>query len=634
MHAIRAFLCTGYSRTLSSHTKPCERFFHASTGGMSMFIVKATNMKKEFDGKLLFQDVNIEIEQHERVVLIGKNGIGKTTLMNILCGDLQSSDGTIYRKYPVHEWGYVKQHLHVEDHTCSEDVALQANVSYWQAKQLVKEAEHTLTTCQDEQAMQHYQHAYDLFEKSGGYEWEQHVHEELVRMGIHDDLWTQPFISLSGGEKTRVQLAGVLALKPNMLVLDEPTNHVDGETILHLENVLQQYKGTVLLISHDRSFLNTVATSVIELHEHGTRKFKGNYDAYREQKEFERETQLALYKKQEQERQSLQEAITQYRQWFTKAHNSASTRNPFAKKKANKNMTRYKAKEKALDRLEQNRVERPQDEKGINAKFHAATFEAHTLVTMDDVSFAYDAPLLKNVSLHINRNEKIAIVGPNGAGKSTLVKLLIGELPLQEGDVSYHPTCSIGYFSQELADLKEDETILDTLLSLPNMTQSVARTILACFLFRKEDVYKCMNDLSMGERCRVAFVKLYFSDANLLVLDEPTNYLDMMTRERIEEALQLYPGAILFVSHDRYFTNKLATKIVSISDGNVKTFNGTYSEYKEHKEESEEDTYRKQLEYQLLRHMHEAEPESEEEKHQLIEKIRALRREIEQCRAE
>ncbi|GGE68367.1 ribosomal protection-like ABC-F family protein [Priestia taiwanensis] len=598
-----------------------------------MFMIKATNIKKEFDGTLLFEGVNIEVEQHERVAIIGKNGIGKTTLINLLCGELESSDGTIYRKHPVHEWGYVRQHLTIQNDTTAEEMALQANNTYWRSKQKLNEAEQHLTLSQDEQAMDTYQHAYDLFEKSGGYEWEQHVQEELTRMGIGHDLWTKPFTSLSGGEKTRVQLAGVLALKPAILVLDEPTNHVDYETIVHIEQVLKQYKGTVLLISHDRSFLNSVATAIIELHVDGSRKFKGNYDAYRSQKTFERETQLTLYKKQEQERQHLQEAIAQYRQWFTKAHNSASTRNPFAKKKANKNMTRYKAKEKALERLEENRVDRPKNEAGIHAKFHTASFEAHTLITLKDISFAYDISLLKDISFTVNRHEKIALLGQNGAGKSTIVKLLTGDLEPTTGDIYYHPTCHIGYFSQELAGLHEDETILDSLLSLPNMTQSAARTILACFLFRREDVYKRMKDLSMGERCRVAFVKLYFSGANLLILDEPTNYLDLTTRERIEEALHLYPGAIVFVSHDRYFTDKLATKIVSLEDGKATTFDGTYKEYTEHTHEDEDDKYRKQLEYRLLCHMHEDEPETDEAKQQLMETIRALQQKIEQYRA-
>jgi ATP-binding cassette, subfamily F, member 3 len=607
-------------------------FFHASTGGMNMFILKVLNIKKEFDGKLLFENVNMEIEQGERIALFGKNGIGKTTLLNILCGELSNDGGTIYRKYPPHEWGYVKQHVSIQEDTTVEDFVLRTNTLYVKAKQSLQAIEKQLASSPEDK-LDDYLEAYNLFETSGGYEWEQKIQEELTRMGVPEEMWSQPFDSLSGGQKTRVQLARALALKPNVLVLDEPTNHVDYDTILHLERVLQQYKGTVLLISHDRSFLDQVATSIIELQEDGTRKYKGNYTAYKQQIDFERETQLALYNKQEQEQKDLQEAINQYRQWFTKAHNSASTRNPVAKKKANKHMTRFKAKEKALERLENSRVDRPKDEKGIHVSFHASSFEAPTLLRVENASFAYDKPLLHNLSFDVKRNEKIALIGPNGAGKSTILKLLIGELPLEQGEMYHHPTCNTGYFSQELAHLDEDATILDTILSLPNMTQSVARTLLACFLFRREDVFKRVKDLSMGERCRVAFVKLYFSDANLLILDEPTNYLDIMTRERIEEALQLYPGAILFVSHDRYFINKLATKVISINNGNGKTFDGTYAEYNGYKEENEVDKHVKELEYKLLRYMHAEEPESDKEKQQLMKNIRELQMEINHYRS-
>jgi len=433
----------------------------------------------------------------------------------------------------------------------------------------------------------------------------------------------------------------LMAGEAKFILLDEPTNHLDGETLDWLEQWIRDYPGAVLFVSHDRHFLDRAAHSIIELTPQGCTKYTGGYTAYRNRKQLELRTQQALYKKQEQARQELLESIRRYRMWFHKAHQTAG-QNDFLRSKAKKNVSRFKAKEAVLERLDKNRVEKPREPEQLNMRLETDPFSSSTLLTLDRVSFAYSegGMLFRNLNLSVNRGDRIAVIGPNGAGKTSLLKLIVGELSPVSGTIRSHHALKTGYFAQEPDHLREEETILESLLQLPDMTQSVARTILGCFLFSGEDALKTIDELSMGEKCRVAFLKLYFSRAHLLVLDEPTNYLDVDTRERVEEALAEFPGAIIIVSHDRYLIRKIANKLVILGNGEAAVFPGTYDEYAAQRgiygsnaEEQSRENEIKELKLRLAQRMTEPEPESEEEKRLLVEDLRRMRRRIAELEA-
>ncbi|QQZ09310.1 ribosomal protection-like ABC-F family protein [Heyndrickxia vini] len=593
-----------------------------------MFLLRAEDVTVEITGNVLFENASIEIGDGDRIALIGNNGVGKTTFIKSMLGELPITKGTIQLKIKKDEVGWMDQEsIETEERTAKEFVEME-NQLLFQLKNKIKQAEDQINFTDD--YMEVLQQYIDL----NGYAWEATVERQLLKVGLAEELWSQPFNNLSGGQKTRAKLAKVMIKEPRLLILDEPTNHLDSESIDWLVQWLTQFKGAVLFTSHERDFIDKVATTTYELTGKGTRKYQGGYSFYYDQKQLEQKTLESQYQKQETERKKLAEAVNQYRQWFDKAHAAASERDPFAKKKANKNMTRLKAKEKALERLENNRIEKPADSKNINYHIDTEEFSSRTMVALTDVSFSYppEKSLFKQLSLEVKRGDRVAIVGKNGTGKTTLLKLLTGKLEPSFGKISQNPQVRIGYFMQELESLNYEETILEQILTLPNMTQTEARTILACFLFRREDVFKKVKDLSMGEKCRVAFVKLYFSHANLLVFDEPTNYLDIETRERIEDALEMYPGAVIMVSHDSFLLRKVANRIISLEDGNVFDYPGTYDEWMENTHMSSElqkiQNERSILELQLANLIAEEIPDDEQQKKVYEKKLKELKRKI------
>lgn len=426
---------------------------------------------------------------------------------------------------------------------------------------------------------------HDEYNAAQGYTWEALCEETLNQLGFEQVVWGVPFAKLSGGEKTRAQMARLIVKQPKFLILDEPTNHMDGKTLTWLEKWLRANHFSVLFVSHDRRFMDEVADVVLELTPTGINRYVGGYRAFRAQREMEIKSHEALYHRQQREKTQLMEAMKRYQAWYQKAHAAAGI-DYYARKKAEKSSTRFKAKERALERLEERMVERPTDDSRPQLDFRDSGFEGQSLVRVNQLAFQYgQEPVFRNLQLRVQRGDKIAVVGENGSGKSTLLKLLTGKLEPDGGQVNRHPILKIGYFAQELEDLDLSLSVLDTLLAIDGMTQSYARTVLAGFLFQQEEVFKQVGDLSMGERCRVAFVKLYFSDANLLILDEPTNYLDVYARERIEESLKAYPGAFLVVSHDTYLVREVANSVLHLErsmNGNgahVTHYRGTYDEY-------------------------------------------------------
>ncbi|MBU5442346.1 ribosomal protection-like ABC-F family protein [Paenibacillus sp. MSJ-34] len=550
-----------------------------------MMICKVMDVAKEWDGKTVFEHVNIEIKAGEHIALFGKNGVGKTTLLQMIAGALQPDRGAIQRFLPSSEWGCLDQHAAVDERMTAIEFVQAGSPEYVKAKNELEKIQNRLNgnVAQDQEEMsqllERYDAAFETYQRLNGYDWETKVERYLHTLKLDPEVWNTPFAQLSGGQKTKAQIVRIAVAEPKFLVLDEPTNHLDRETLAWLEEWVRSYPGAILFVSHDRYFLDRTAHAIYELTPQGSKRYTGGYSDYKRQKDVELRTQEALYKKQEQMRQELLECIRRYQQWFDKAHKAAG-QNDFYRSKAKKNVSRFKAKETALAKLEEQSVQMPRKADQLKVQLGGGEFEAQTLLRMEQVTFGYDGhPIFEELNLSVNRGDRIAVIGPNGAGKSTLLKLMTGQLRGGSGVIAHHPQLKIGYFSQEIENLDRGDSILDSLLRLPNMTQTFARTILGCFLFSRDDVFKRIEDLSMGEQCRVAFLKLYFSDANLLVLDEPTNYLDIETREKMEQAFSEYPGVIVVVSHDRYLLDRLANRIVALEEGEVEHYPGTYKEY-------------------------------------------------------
>ncbi|WP_067621538.1 ribosomal protection-like ABC-F family protein [Alicyclobacillus acidiphilus] len=553
------------------------------------FVIRVQDVAKEWEGKRLFEHISMDIAEGERVALFGANGIGKTTFIRGLMNDITFDSGKVWRRDPIAEWGWLRQQISV-----AQDSTLRAFVQSGQPgldgirkdmERLQRVLREMSSANLDQNVVAAYGEAMEQYIARNGYDWEVEVEQTLSRLGFRKDQCDTPYHLLSGGEKTRAQLARLIVSNPRFLILDEPTNHLDTETLEWLEDWLKQYQGAVLFVSHDRQFIDDVAHAVVELTANGMKRYVGGYTSFRAQRNLEIQSQTALYEKQVREKKHLLEAIRRYQQWYAQAHEAAGI-DFHLRKKAEKNSTRLKAKEKALARLEREMVDRPQSGPSLRLDFADGELSAKTLIRFDEVAFGYGSTaLFQHLSLDVRRGDKISVIGRNGTGKSTLLKLLTSRLAPNRGRVYQHPALQIGYFAQELDDLDLEQTVLDTILAMDGMTLSHARTVLAGFLFRQDDVFKRIADLSMGERCRVAFVKLYFSKANLLVLDEPTNYLDIDARERIEEALAARPGALLIVSHDRFLTKRIANRIWHLTRSpqacatTVQAFDGSYESW-------------------------------------------------------
>ncbi len=634
-------------------------------------LASVRKLAKDWNGKVIFEGVHLQIESGTRLALLGPNGSGKTTLIRMLMGEEAPTSGEIERFLPLEHWDWMRQQEEEQaPDTTVLQVARQGKRELWALRQELDKLEQQLNTESNQDTgedmsalLERYGILFEQYEQQEGFQWEIEVEKQLDRLGIHKELWTRPYLSLSGGQKTRVRLAAVLTRDTQLLILDEPTNHLDVETMEWLEGRLKQYTGALLFVSHDREFVDRLATAVAELSTEGITVYKGGYVAYREHKERELRAQEALYKKQEQQRQALQESIRRYSEWFKQAHAGASKQNEvkatasFYKSRANKNISRYHAKQKALERLEAERVERPREADQLHFELEASALRANTLLELDHVYFSYrsdrqgspEQALIQDVQLQLHRSDRLAIIGPNGSGKTTLLRLLLGKLEPTGGQIYRHPALKIGYFSQELEGLPLELTLLDSLLVLPGMTRTEAQTILGCFLFRRDDVYKTIGGLSMGEKCRVALIRLYFGGANVLILDEPTNYLDISAQEVIESVLQNFAGTIVLVSHDRMLVRRLANRLLLLNGaGGYETFAGGIEEYEqfqarrqqqEHAGGKQGDDRRLLLELRLTQLMTAVEKQessqtsltagTSESEQQLQAEIQALHRELE-----
>ena len=507
------------------------------------------------------------IEEKEKAAVVGVNGAGKTTLLNLITGQLQPDSGEIiFTK--GRRMGYLTQHQGLEMTRSLYDEVASAKAEIFAMEEELRALEQQmkhLTGDALEEAMERYSRLSHEFEDAGGYAARSEIAGVIKGLGFTEDEYGKAAGVLSGGEKTRIALGKLLLSRPDLILLDEPTNHLDIASVAWLEGYLRDYPGAVIVVSHDRYFLDRVVTKVIEVEEGVISMYTGNYSAYAEKKQQLRAIRLQAWKNQQQEIRHQEEVITRLRSFNRE-----------------KSIKRAESREKMLDRME--RLEKPHEIR--DAMFF--TLRPHELSGNDvleirDLAKSYGGrPLFEHLSAEIKRGEHVALIGENGAGKSTILKILNGLVRPDEGSVRLGAKVTVGYYDQEQQLLNDSLTLFDELRSAyPGMTDTEIRSTLAAFLFTGDDVFKLVGDLSGGERGRLSLAKLILSPCNFLVLDEPTNHLDITSREILEDALSRYEGTVLAVSHDRYFLNRVATRILSLEGGILTSTAGNYDDYLE-----------------------------------------------------
>jgi ATP-binding cassette, subfamily F, member 3 len=539
-----------------------------------MILLQVNQLAKYYGADLILSNIKLEVQTRDRVALVGRNGAGKSTLLKIIAGHLSHDGGEIIKPKEV-TIGYLAQ-----------NTGLESNLSIWEEMLTVFEGIRTmekslrqlegqmsdLAAIADnnryERILKEYDQLQVKFKEQGGYQY-----EADIRSVLHGLNFTESSVmisSLSGGQKTRLALGKLLLTKPDILILDEPTNHLDIDTLSWLEQYLQGYDGAILIVSHDRYFLDKVVTQVYEVSRKQIQKFIGNYSSYLDQKAVNYERDIKLYEKQQQEVSNLQDFIQRN---LTRASTTK----------------RAQSRRKKLEKMEI--MDRPLgDEKSANFSFEISKQSGNDVLAVDSLAVGYEGKKVSEaISFRAYKGESIALVGPNGIGKSTLLKTIIKKQPSLAGTIQYGTSLQIGYYDQEQADLRTNKRVLNELWDdYPLKSEKEIRTILGNFLFSGDDVLKIVSTLSGGEKARLALAKLMLEKANLLILDEPTNHLDLDSKEILENALIDYPGTILFVSHDRYFINRIATKVLELSRDGSKEYLGDYDYFIEKKLEQEE----------------------------------------------
>lgn len=543
-----------------------------------MILLQANQLARRFADVTLFENVNFNIQTQDRIALVGRNGTGKSTLIEQIMGKEPISEGQITKAKDV-RIGYLEQHVAIDsDHsiwdemlTVFEDTLKLRQQAQESANQLAELSENP-DSVEYKQALKDYDHLLESLNQRNAYAIESEIRTVLHGFKFYEEDYDRSVHSLSGGQKTRLALARTLLMNYDLLILDEPTNHLDMETLTWLENYLSSYRGALLIVSHDRYFLNRVANQVIELRNHTLHTYKGNYDFYLKEKALRLEQELTAYEKQ-------QEDIAKLEDFIQKNISRAST------------TKRAQSRRKQLDKMQ--RIEKPkQDQRAPRIQFSAEVESGQRVIDVNHLAIGYDAtqaPLSQNISLELRRQDAIAIVGPNGIGKTTFLKTILGKIPALSGQCQFGSNVHIGYYDQNVNQLNPDLTVLETLWQAHDNTDEwKIRSILGSFLFTGESVDKKVGMLSGGEKARLSLALLSMDHDNTLLLDEPTNHLDIDSKEVLEDALIEFDGTLLFVSHDRYFINRIATQILEISEEGSTLYLGDYDYYQHKKAELEE----------------------------------------------
>ena len=529
--------------------------------------IRMIGLGKSFGVRQVFSNVSFEIKEGDRIALVGPNGAGKSTLLKCILGIEELDEGQVVMS-PVASIGYLQQDVNLGDASLAEEIE-----TAWEDVHALENKLQELTTYLEtheasESDLQRLDYLQNRLEWLGGYDYEQKTKRIVYGLGFTDEDLYKPANAFSGGQKTRINLAKALVRRPDFLFLDEPTNHLDMEMLEWLEGYLSSYRGGILIVSHDRYFMDRIVTGVVELDHHKATTYRGNYSRYVAQREERLKADTIAYEKQQEYIKKTEEYIDKYR---------AGIKSKMAR-----------GRQSQLNRLE--RLEAPRTSHSLDFKFPPAAMSADKVLVLDHVSIGYktDDPIIDDVSIVVRRGESVALIGPNGAGKSTMVKAIVGELFPIEGHIDIGNRVQVGYFSQEHEELHDRWQVVDEIINNYNFTEEKARNVLGSFLFKGDDVFKLVGDLSGGERARLALLKLFLQGDNFLILDEPTNHLDVPTREIVERALQQFGGTCFIISHDRYFLDQVSTRTLVLENKGFTEYLGNYSYYKEKLKEQQD----------------------------------------------
>ena len=548
-------------------------------------ILACKQIQKAFGINTILDNVTFHVEEREKAAIVGVNGAGKTTLFKILTGEMGADKGEIYLKKEA-SLAYLAQNQQIDTEKTIWQEMMTVFEKIYQEEQNLREMENKMSNLSGKDLSDHikkYAQAQQNFEHNDNYGYESRIKGVLKGLGFLEEDYNLPVYQLSGGQKTRVYLSKLLLSKPDILLLDEPTNHLDISSIQWLEDFLKGYQGTVLLISHDRYFLDKIVTKVIEIENKKSSVYEGNYTFYSKQKEINRQIQQKAYDVQQKEIKHQEDVIKTLRAFNRE-----------------KSIKRAESREKALERME--KVEKPENlPTKMRLRLTPKITSGNDVLKAENLKKSFDTlQLFQNVNFDIKRGEKVAIIGPNGVGKSTLFKILLGKVRQDAGEIKIGTNVHIGYYDQEQQELEESKTIFQEIAdAYPTMESGKIRNILAAFVFTGDDIYKTISSLSGGEKGRISLAKIMLSNANLLMLDEPTNHLDMYSKEILEDAINCYEGTVIYISHDRYFINRTAQKVLELTSTGVNQYLGNYQYYLEKKQEQEQNnkTETKQVTY-------------------------------------
>ena len=588
-----------------------------------MIILQANKIERSFAGEVLFDNINLQVDERDRIALVGKNGAGKSTLLKILVGEEEPTSGEINKKKDI-SLSYLAQDSRFESENTIYDEMLHVFDDLRRTEKQLRQMELEMGEKSGEdlnKLMSDYDRLSENFRQAGGFTFEADIRAILNGFKFDESMWQMKIAELSGGQNTRLALAKMLLEKPNLLVLDEPTNHLDIETIAWLENYLVNYSGALIIVSHDRYFLDKVATITLDLTKHSLDRYVGNYSRFVELKEQKLATEAKNYEKQQKEIAALEDFV-------------------------NRNLVRASTTKRAQSRRKQlekmERLDKPEaGKKSANMTFQSEKTSGNVVLTVENAAVGYDGEVLSQpINLDLRKMNAVAIVGPNGIGKSTFIKSIVDQIPFIKGEKRFGANVEVGYYDQTQSKLTPSNTVLDELWNDFKLTPEVEiRNRLGAFLFSGDDVKKSVGMLSGGEKARLLLAKLSMENNNFLILDEPTNHLDIDSKEVLENALIDFDGTLLFVSHDRYFINRVATHVLELSEHGSTLYLGDYDYYVEKKAEvemiqTEEASTSNQAKEASPVNDYQAQKESQKEARKLMRQIESLETEIEELESQ
>ena len=588
-----------------------------------MIILQANKIERSFAGEVLFDNINLQVDERDRIALVGKNGAGKSTLLKILVGEEEPTSGEINKKKDI-SLSYLAQDSRFESENTIYDEMLHVFDDLRRTEKQLRQMELEMGEKSGEdldKLMSDYDRLSENFRQAGGFTYEADIRAILNGFKFDESMWQMKIAELSGGQNTRLALAKMLLEKPNLLVLDEPTNHLDIETIAWLENYLVNYSGALIIVSHDRYFLDKVATITLDLTKHSLDRYVGNYSRFVELKDQKLATEAKNYEKQQKEIAALEDFV-------------------------NRNLVRASTTKRAQSRRKQlekmERLDKPEaGKKSANMTFQSEKTSGNVVLTVENAAIGYDGEILSEpINLDLRKMNAVAIVGPNGIGKSTFIKSIVDQIPFIKGEKRFGANVEVGYYDQTQSKLTPSNTVLDELWNDFKLTPEVEiRNRLGAFLFSGDDVKKSVGMLSGGEKARLLLAKLSMENNNFLILDEPTNHLDIDSKEVLENALIDFDGTLLFVSHDRYFINRVATHVLELSENGSTLYLGDYDYYVDKKAEMEvsqieETSTSNQVKETSPVNDYQAQKESQKEVRKLMRQIESLEAEIEELESQ